>query len=115
MNYIQIYLNLQFCSRLNGVALNSVTYYGRSDTAQTGIRGTLVEIRTKATAPFTRGQRITSGDLCNTFRIQGNSAGERQTVACTTPPTLNYNDYVTLQTIAGYNTFLMVAEIVLNA
>ena len=76
------------------------------------MRGLLVEIRTKATAPFTKGKRITTGDLCNTFRIQGYSAGERQTVACTTPPTLDYTDYVTLQAI-GYN-FLMVAEIVLN-
>ena len=102
------------CSRLNSVALKSVSYYGRSDAAQSGIRGTTVEIRTKATAPFTRGQRITTGDVCNTFRIQGGQS-ERQTVTCTTPPTLDYTDYVTLQTLASYNTFLMVAEIVLIA
>jgi len=101
------------CSRLNSVALKSVSYYGRSDAAQSGIRGTTVEIRTKATAPFTRGQRITTGDVCNTFRIQGGQS-EKQTVTCTTPPTLDYTDYVTLQTLASYNTFLMVAEIVLN-
>ena len=100
------------CSRLNGVALKSVTYYGRSDKAQIGQVGLPVEIRTKATAPFIRGQRITTGDLCNTFNIQGNRAGESQTVTCTVSPTLGISDYVTLQAI-GYN-FLMIAEIVFN-
>ena len=107
-----VLLKTQVCSRLDNKALASVTYYGRSDKPQIGQRGFQVEIRTKATAPFTKGQRITTGDVCNTFRIQGTSAGETQTITCTTPPTLAYTDYVTLQGL-GYN-FLMIAEIVLN-